>query len=96
MMAFSRFQEQAVAALIEARTRFPEGRVLIVSSGGPIAAMVAHALQAPAASAIEMNLRIRNSSLSEFSSSARRHQLVSFNALPHLDTHPNAALTTYA
>ncbi len=96
MMAFSRFQEQAVAALIEARTRFPEGGVLIVSSGGPIAAMVAHALQAPAASAVEMNLRIRNSSLSEFSSTARRHHLVSFNAVPHLDTHPNTALTTYA
>jgi broad specificity phosphatase PhoE len=96
MMAFSRFQEQAVAALIEARTRFPEGRVLIVSSGGPIAAMVAHALQAPPASAIEMNLRIRNSSLSEFSCTPRRHHLVSFNGVPHLDTHPNAALTTYA
>jgi broad specificity phosphatase PhoE len=96
MVAFRRFQEQAVAALVEARARFPEGRVLVVSSGGPIAAMVAAALQAPPASAVELNLRIRNSSLSEFSSTARRHHLVSFNALPHLDTHPDAALTTYA
>ncbi len=96
MMAFNRFQEGAVAALIEARTRFPEGRVLIVSSGGPIAAMVAHAMQAPPASAIEMNLRIRNSSLSEFTCTRRRHHLLSFNAVPHLDTHLNAALTTYA
>jgi broad specificity phosphatase PhoE len=96
MMAFSRFQEQAVAALIEARTRFPDGRVLIVSSGGPIAAMVAAALQAPAATAVELNLRIRNSSLSEFFSTPKRHQLLSFNAVPHLDTYPDAALTTYA
>ncbi len=96
MVAFSRFQSQAVAALVEARTRFPEGRVLIVSSGGPIAAMVAAALQAPAASAIELNLRIRNSALSEFSSTPKRHHLLSFNAVPHLDTHPDPALTTYA
>jgi broad specificity phosphatase PhoE len=96
MVAFSRFQEQAVAALVEARTRFPEGRVLVVSSGGPIAAMVAAALQAPPSSAVELNLRIRNSSLSEFSSTPKRHHLVSFNAVPHLDTHPDAALTTYA
>lgn len=96
MAAFSRFQENAVAALIEARTRYPEGRVLVVSSGGPIAAMVAAALQAPPSSAVELNLRIRNSSLSEFSSTLKRHHLVSFNALPHLDTHADAALTTYA
>jgi broad specificity phosphatase PhoE len=96
MMPFSLFQEQAVAALVEARTRFPEGRVLIVSSGGPIAAMVARALQAPAASAIEMNLRIRNSALTEFSSTPRRHHLISFNAVPHLDAHPNASLITFA
>ena len=96
MMAFSRFQAGAVAALVEARTRLPKGHVLIVSSGGPIAAMVAHAMQAPPASAIEMNLRIRNTSLSEFGCSPSRHHLVSFNAVPHLDTHPNAALTTYA
>jgi broad specificity phosphatase PhoE len=96
MMAFSRFQSQAVAALIEARTRFPDGRVLIVSSGGPIAAMIAAAMQAPPASAIDLNLRIRNSSLSEFVSTPRRHHLISFNTVPHLDTHPNVALTTYA
>lgn len=96
MVAFSRFQEQAVAALIEARTRFPEGRVLIISSGGPIAAMVAAALQAPPATAVELNLRIRNSSLSEFSCTPRRHHLISFNAVPHLDTHPDGSLTTYA
>jgi broad specificity phosphatase PhoE len=96
MPPFSSFQERAVAALIEARTRFPEGRVLVISSGGPIAAMLAAALQAPPATAIELNLRIRNSSLSEFSCTPRRHHLISFNAVPHLDTQPDAALITYA
>ena len=96
MPTFTDFQEGAVAALIEARQRFPDGNVLIVSSGGPIAAMVAASLRAPPASVVDLNLRIRNSSLTEFTATPRRHHLVSFNALPHLDTHPDSALITYA
>jgi broad specificity phosphatase PhoE len=95
MMAFQNFQDGAVAVLVEARQRFPDGNVLVVSSGGPIAAMVAAVLKAPAASAVELNLRIRNSSISEFASTPRRHHLISFNGLPHLDTHSDQALTTY-
>jgi broad specificity phosphatase PhoE len=96
MPVWKAFQEGAVAALVEARRRFPDGNVLIVSSGGPIAAIVAGALNAPPATAIELNLRIRNSSLTEFASTPRRHHLVSFNGLPHLDTNSDLTLTTYA
>jgi broad specificity phosphatase PhoE len=95
MADFKAFQEGAVAALVEARQRFPDGNVLVVSSGGPIAAMVAAAMQAPPATAVELNLRIRNSSLTEFASTPRRHHLVSFNGLPHLDTNSDLTLTTY-
>jgi broad specificity phosphatase PhoE len=96
MPAWQAFQDGAVAALIEARRRFPDGNVLIVSSGGPIAAVVAATLSAPPATAIELNLRIRNSSVSEFAATPRRHSLISFNGLPHLDTQPDPALITYA
>jgi broad specificity phosphatase PhoE len=96
MPVWREFQDGAVAALIEARQRFPDGNVLIVSSGGPIAAMVAGALNAPPAAAVELNLRIRNSSLTEFAATPRRHTLISFNGLPHLDTHSDPTLTTYA
>jgi broad specificity phosphatase PhoE len=96
MPVWQAFQDGAVAALIEARERFPDGNVLIVSSGGPIAAAVAAALNAPPATAVELNLRIRNSSLTEFTSTPRRHHLVSFNGLPHLDTNPDPTLITYA
>jgi broad specificity phosphatase PhoE len=95
MPTWRAFQDAAVAALIEAR-RFADGNVLVVSSGGPIAAIVAAALRAPPESAVELNLRIRNSSVSEFAMSARRHHLVSFNALPHLDAQSDPGLTTYA
>jgi len=90
------FQDSAVAAMVEARRRFPDGSVLIVSSGGPIAAIVAATLNAPPATAVELNMRIRNSALTEFATTPRRHSLVSFNGLPHLDTHPDPTLTTYA
>jgi broad specificity phosphatase PhoE len=96
MPVWQAFQDGAVAALREARQRFPEGNVLIVSSGGPIAAIVAAVLNAPPATAVELNLRIRNSSLSEFAATPRRHHLVSFNGLPHLDTNPDPTLITYA
>jgi broad specificity phosphatase PhoE len=90
------FQDSAVEALVEARRRFPDGNVLIVSSGGPIAAVVAATLNAPPATAVELNLRIRNSSLTEFAATPRRHNLISFNGLPHLDTNPDPTLVTYA
>jgi broad specificity phosphatase PhoE len=95
MMPFAKFQDGAVGALIEARQRFPDGHVLVVSSGGAIGAMVAQVLNAPAGTAVELNLRIRNSSLTEFASTPRRHHLVSFNGLPHLDT-GDPSLVTYA
>jgi broad specificity phosphatase PhoE len=95
MMPFAEFQDGAVGALIEARQRFPDGHVLVVSSGGAIGAMVAQVLNAPAATAVELNLRIRNSSLTEFASTPRRHHLVSFNGLPHLDS-GDPSLITYA
>jgi broad specificity phosphatase PhoE len=96
MPVWQAFQDSAVAALVEARQRFPDGNVLIVSSGGPIAAIVAATLNAPPATAVELNLRIRNSSLTEFAATPRRHSLVSFNGLPHLDTQPDPTLITYA
>jgi broad specificity phosphatase PhoE len=96
MPVWQAFQDSAVAAVVEARQRFPDGNVLIVSSGGPIAAIVAAALNAPPAVAVELNLRIRNSSLTEFASTPRRHHLVTYNGVPHLDTNPDLTLITYA
>jgi broad specificity phosphatase PhoE len=96
MPAWREFQRAAVAAVVEARRRFASGSVLVVSSGGPIAAIVADSLMAPPRIAIELNLRLRNSSVSEFASSPRHHQLHTFNSLPHLDAHADPSLWTYA
>jgi broad specificity phosphatase PhoE len=72
-----------------------EGNVLLVSSGGPISTAVAQVLGAPAQAMIELNLRIRNSALTEFAFTPKRHMLHSFNHLPHLDGEPWADWVTY-
>ena len=61
------------------------GNVLIVSSGGPIATAVGQVLGVSAATTIELNLRIRNSAVTEFAFTPKRHVLHGFNHLPHLD-----------
>jgi len=73
-----------------------DGPVLIVSSGGPIATAVAQVLQAPPATSIELNLRIRNTAVTEFAYTPKRHMLVSYNTLPHLDAAPYRDWVTYA
>jgi broad specificity phosphatase PhoE len=60
-------------------------RILVVSSGGPIAMMARQVLQAPAQSAIELNLQIKNSSFSHYYFNQASLQLASFNNIPHLD-----------
>jgi broad specificity phosphatase PhoE len=73
-----------------------DGAVLIVSSGGPIATAVAEVLGAPRAAAIELNMRIRNSAVTEFVFTEKRHSLLSFNALPHLQGTAHADWITYS
>lgn len=63
------------------------GDVLLVSSGGPISNAVGQVLGASAASVIDLNMHIRNSSVTEFATTPKRHMLVSYNGVPHLD-HP--------
>jgi hypothetical protein len=42
-------------------------------------------LGTPPEATIELNLRIRNSSVSELAFNPKRHMLVTYNTLPHLD-----------
>lgn len=84
MPSFARFQAGIVEALDHVRSRH-DGHVLMVSSGGPIATAVAHVLGAPPQAMVELNLRMRNSAVTEFSFTPKRHALITFNTLPHLE-----------
>ncbi len=69
-------------------------QILIVSSGGPISTAVGHVLGTPAPTTIELNLRIRNTSLTEFAFTPKRHMLLTYNTLPHFEDLPD--WVTYA
>jgi broad specificity phosphatase PhoE len=69
------------------------GEALVLSSGGVISRLAQIALDVPNHRAVELNLALRNSALSEFHPHAGRLRLGSWNALPHL--HGARDLWTY-
>jgi broad specificity phosphatase PhoE len=85
MPSYTDFVDGATAALAHIRREHPDGNVLVVSSGGPIATLVGHLLNTPPETTIELNLQIRNTALTELAGGVKRQRLVSFNTLPHLD-----------
>lgn len=95
MPSWADFQHGVVSALDHIRTHHT-GDVLLVSSGGPIATAVSHVLGTPQQSTIELNMRLRNTAVSEFTYSPSRHSLLTFNTLPHLSQHSDAHWITYA
>ena len=95
MPDYDGFRHGVVSALDHVRTQH-SGNVLIVSSGGPIATAVGHVLGTTPETTIELNLRIRNSALTEFVFTPKRHMLLTFNTLPHLDDAAYAGWVTAA
>ncbi len=72
------------------------GNVLMVSSGGPIATAVGRVLGTAPETTIELNMRIRNSAVTEFAFNPKRHMLLTYNTLPHLDGASYQDWITYA
>ena len=95
MVPYPAFVQGIVDALDHVRNTY-SGNVLIVSSGGPISTAVGHLLGTSPEATIELNFRIRNTSVTQFAFNSKRHMLLSYNNLPHLDDPANATLETYA
>jgi len=95
MPSYVEFVEGVASALAHVRKN-TDGNVLMVSSGGPISTAVGHVLGCPAESTIELNMRIRNTAVSEFNFNPKRMSLISFNNLPHLDGSDYANWITHA
>ena len=72
------------------------GNVLMVTSGGPISTAVGRILGTPSDTTIELNLRIRNTAISEFLFNPKRYALLSYNNLPHLESAEHAKWITFA
>jgi broad specificity phosphatase PhoE len=84
MPSFEQWSAGIRAALDHVRQNH-QGVVLLVSSGGPIATAVGQIIDASPTSWIELNLRIRNASITQFEFNPKRHSLLTYNTLPHLD-----------
>ena len=95
MPSYREFRLGVTSALDHIRKNY-EGNVLIVSSGGPIATAVGHVLGTTPETTIELNMRIRNSAITEFAFNPKRHSLITFNTLPHLEHADHASWITHA
>lgn len=95
MSSYNEFVQGVTSALDHVRKE-TTGNVLIVSSGGPIATAVGHVLGTAPETTIALNMRIRNSSITEFVFNSKRHTLQTFNTLPHLDGAEYAPWITYS
>lgn len=96
MPSYADFRAAVVQALSHVQAHHVGQSVLLVSSGGPIATAVAHVLGAPAHTAIDLNMRLRNSSLTEMVVGPKRLELLAFNTLPHLEDEARRSWVSYA
>lgn len=84
MPLWQTFEQQVVEVLDHVRHSEAE-RVLLISSGGPIASAIGHVLGTPPEATVELNMRLRNTAVTEFAFSPKRHALLTYNTLPHLE-----------
>jgi broad specificity phosphatase PhoE len=96
MSSYSQFVAGVAGALDHVRRNHYGHNVLMVTSGGPISTAVGHVLGTSPEATIELNLRIRNTSVTEFAFNPKRTMLVMYNAIPHLDDPQYADWVTYA
>jgi broad specificity phosphatase PhoE len=83
---FAQFEDRVVRAFATAKAS-GAGRIAVFTSGGPIGLCVQQTLAAPSKAFLELNWRIRNTSLTEFTfarSNPGRCSLDVFNTVPHL------------
>lgn len=96
MPEYTDFVHGVSSALDHVRAHHAGQQVLMVTSGGPISTAVGHVLGLSPDATIELNMRIRNSAVTEFVFSPKRHTLLTYNTLPHLDGAEYASWATYA
>lgn len=84
---WSEFQGR-VMNVLDAAVDSGHKRVVLSTSGGAIAMMVSQVLGADAATMVNLNLQIRNTSITQIFANKSGTHLHQFNAIPHLE-HPD-------
>jgi len=85
MPSYAEFAAGVGGALDHVRANHYGQSVLVVTSGGPISTAVGLVLGTSPETTIDLNMRIRNTAITEFAFTPKRHMLVSYNAIPHLE-----------
>ena len=96
MPSWDDFSGGVRTVLDEIRHQHAGKQVLLVSSGGPISTAVGEVLGTAPEVTIALNMRIRNSAVTEMSIAPKRLMLQTFNTLPHLNEAPYAGWVTHA
>jgi broad specificity phosphatase PhoE len=96
MPSWNEFSAGVRAALDHVRQHHVGHNVLLVSSGGPISTAVGQVLGTAPEVTIALNMRIRNSAVTEFTIRPKRLMLQTFNTLPHLHALEHADWLTHA
>ncbi len=95
MASYAQFAAGVMAVLDDIRASDAKS-ALISSSGGPLSSAVAQVLGLDHVSGIELNMRMRNTAVSELLVTPKRCVLLTFNTLPHLDDAAGQSMHTYA
>lgn len=93
---WQQFENRIHNVLAVLQSEFHGQKVLAVSSGGAIAMLLRHILQAPGQTAIELNLQIRNTAIAHCFFNRHAFRMTMFNHLPHLDTPEREHNITYS
>jgi broad specificity phosphatase PhoE len=79
------FRERVLRALKRFQNGPSNRNIALFTSGGPISVLLQTAISAQERSFLEVNWRVKNCSLTEFTFSRERLSLDSFNGVPHLE-----------
>jgi len=94
--SWNALKARVAASLRLVMERHGKGKTIAVfTSGGPIAASLAHVLGIPGEGAMYLNWQLLNTSISRFMYNEERITLAGFNAITHLEIAGDPALITY-
>ncbi|WP_269620055.1 histidine phosphatase family protein [Zhongshania sp. BJYM1] len=90
---WQRFEQRVRGTL--AATSAIRGRVLVVTSGGPISAMLREVLKLDVETMVNTNLQAKNTGVTRYFTRGSQFNLNMFNAVPHLENVSHRHLITY-
>jgi len=90
------FESRVIQAFSSLKSDSANETVWLVSSGGVIAMLLKHVLSVSNEKMIDLNLQIRNSSMTDIFCNKEQISLSAFNQIPHLEYEGRLNAVTYA